>query len=111
MTNDAATALRNALALSERDRADSAAEVLASLPEPVGGLEVDSPEWVLEMERQARAVTSGETVTEDWGAVEARVPPTSRRRVSVEVRFDPQASAEIEEALAWYAGATLRSWP
>ena len=61
------------MALSERDRADIAAELLASLPEPAGGLAVDSREWVREMERRARSVVSGETVTEDWDTVEARV--------------------------------------
>jgi len=53
---DAVTVLREALALPESDRADIAAELLASLPPPPGTLEVDSAEWALEIERRARRV-------------------------------------------------------
>lgn len=73
MTDDAASVLQEALALPEGERASIAAELLASLPEPRGALAIDSPEWVQEMERRARGVLSGETVTEGWGAVEGRV--------------------------------------
>lgn len=73
MTGDAMTVLRDALALSEGDRADLAAELLASLPAPDGGLEVDSDEWLREIERRARSVVSGETELEDWDTVEERI--------------------------------------
>lgn len=73
MTSDAVTVLREALALPDSDRADLAAELLASLPEPADTLAVDSDEWAQEIERRARGVLSGETVTEDWDAVEERI--------------------------------------
>lgn len=73
MASDAVTVLREALALPEGDRAGIAAELLASLPGPEGGLEVDSDEWLREIERRARSVASGETQLEDWDAVEQRI--------------------------------------
>lgn len=73
MTSDAVTVLRVALALPEGDRASIAAELLASLPEPEGGLAIDSDEWVQEIERRAHEVLSGETVTEDWDTAEQRI--------------------------------------
>lgn len=73
MTSDALTILRDALALSEGDRADLAAELLASLPVSEGGLEIDSDEWLREVERRARSVESGETLLENWDTVEARI--------------------------------------
>jgi hypothetical protein len=73
MTSDAVTVLRDALALPETDRASIAAELLASLPEPEGGLTIDSDEWLREIEHRARDVLSGETVHEDWDTVERRI--------------------------------------
>lgn len=73
MANDAVAVLREALALPERDRADIAAELLASLPGPEGGLEIDSDEWLREIEDRARRVLSGETQLEDWDTVEQRI--------------------------------------
>ncbi len=73
MTSDAVTVLREALALPDSDRADIAAELLASLPEPPSTLDVDTDEWAQEIERRARGVLSGETVAEDWDAVEERI--------------------------------------
>ena len=73
MTSDPVAVLREALALPDGDRATIAAELLASLPEPEGGLVIDSEEWVREIEHRARRVLSGETVTEDWDTVEQRI--------------------------------------
>lgn len=73
MSSDAVTVLRKALALPESDRASIAAELLASLPEPEGGVAIDSEEWVREIEARARGVLSGATVPEDWGTVEQRI--------------------------------------
>ncbi|HEU5001768.1 MAG TPA: hypothetical protein VFW71_03190 [Actinomycetota bacterium] len=70
MESDAATVLQEALALSDRDRAGIAAELLASLPGPKGGLEVDSDEWLREIEGRARSARSGDTIPEDWATVE-----------------------------------------
>jgi Putative addiction module component len=73
MRSRAVTVLREALALSEGDRASIAAELLASLPEPEGSVAIDSDEWVREIENRARGVRSGETVFEDWDTVEQRI--------------------------------------
>lgn len=73
VTIDAVTILRDALALSEGDRADLAAELLASLPGPEGGLEIDSQDWLREIERRARSVLAGETEA-----------PARRCRVSIQ---------------------------
>jgi hypothetical protein len=73
MANDAVAVLREALALPERDRADIAAKLLASLPGPEGGLEIDSDEWLREIEDRARRVLAGETALEDWDTVERRI--------------------------------------
>jgi RecA-family ATPase len=73
MTSDAVTVLREALSLPDSDRASIAAELLASLPEPEGGLAIDSEEWVREIEHRARGVLSGEMVPEEWDTVEQRI--------------------------------------
>lgn len=73
MTSDAVMLLREALALPDGDRADIAAELLASLPEPPGTLAVDSDEWARQIDRRARDVLSGDTATEDWDGVEERI--------------------------------------
>jgi hypothetical protein len=73
MTIDAGTVLRDALALPDNDRANLAAELLTSRPGTEGGLEIDSEEWVREMEHRARGVLFGETQTEDWDVVEKRI--------------------------------------
>lgn len=73
MGSDAVAVLREALALSEGDRADIAAELLASLPAPDGGLEIDSDEWLREIESRARRVLAGETALENWDTVEQRI--------------------------------------
>ena len=73
MTSDAVTVLREALALPDSDRAGIAAELLASLPEPANGVDIDSDEWVREIEHRALGILSGETVPEDWDSVEQRI--------------------------------------
>ncbi len=65
--------IRDALAVPDADRADLAVELLASLPEPPDPLEIDSDEWAQEIERRARGVLSGDTVTENWDAVDERI--------------------------------------
>ena len=70
MSNEAVAVLRDALALSEVDRADIAAELLASLGQPESGLDIDSEDWLREIERRARAVLDEKTNLESWDAVE-----------------------------------------
>ena len=74
MTSRAQDLLREALALPLEERADLAAELLASLdsapPEDQAQIEAA---WAREIERRARRVMSGESVGEPWEDVRARV--------------------------------------
>jgi putative addiction module component (TIGR02574 family) len=74
VTDRAKELLREALALPERDRADVAAELLASLDEPadVDQATVEAA-WAREFERRARRVLAGELRGEAWEDVRERV--------------------------------------
>ncbi|MFP4634975.1 MAG: addiction module protein [Nitriliruptoraceae bacterium] len=74
MTDHAQTLLREALSLSEPERADLVAELLVSLEGPAedDDAAVDQA-WAEELERRARRVLAGETSGEDWGEVRDRV--------------------------------------
>lgn len=72
VTSNAAAVLRDALALSVDERADIAAELLASLdpgedPEAAGGL------WAAELERRARRAISEGYPGEDWTTLRQRL--------------------------------------
>ena len=74
MIAQAEALLREALALPEEDRADVAAELLASLDAPTA----DDPEtvetlWSQELDRRAKRVLSGETPGEGRSSVRQRV--------------------------------------
>ena len=74
MTNQAAALLQEVLALPEEDRADVAAELLASLDAPAP----DDPAaarslWAQELESRARRMLSGEVAGEDWASVRQRL--------------------------------------
>ena len=74
MTSRAQELLREALTLPAEERADVAAELLASLdgapPEDPAAIEAA---WAKEIERRARRVMSGESAGESWEDVRARV--------------------------------------
>ena len=74
MTDDAQMLLREALALSEEERAGLIAELLVSLEGPAVD---DEPAveraWAEAVERRARRVLAGETSGEDWSSVRDRV--------------------------------------
>ena len=74
MTSRAQDLLREALTLPVEERADVAAELLASLDEapPRDAAEVEAA-WAREIERRARRVMSGESAGESWEDVRARV--------------------------------------
>jgi putative addiction module component (TIGR02574 family) len=74
MTSRAQALLREALTLPTDERADVAAELLASLDEtpPENPAEVEAA-WAHEIERRARRVMSGESTGEPWEDVRARV--------------------------------------
>lgn len=74
VTSRAQELLREALSLPTPERADIAAELLASLDET----EAQDPAqveaaWAREIERRARRVMSGESAGEPWEDVRARV--------------------------------------
>ncbi len=74
MSSRAQELLREALTLPIEERADVAAELLASLDEapPDDPAEVEAA-WAHEIERRARRVMSGESAGEAWEDVRARV--------------------------------------
>ena len=74
MTNRAQQLLREVLALPVEERADVAAELLASLDEP-GTMDPAAVEaaWAREIDKRARRVMAGESLGEPWEDVRARV--------------------------------------
>ena len=71
MTERARTLLEEAKRLPEGERADLAAELLATLD---GDAEIDvEAAWAGEIERRARRAISGETAGEPWEAVRDRI--------------------------------------
>ena len=74
MTSRAQQLLREALALPVEERADVAAELLASLDEP-GTMDPEAVEaaWAREIDKRARRVMAGESLGEPWEDVCARV--------------------------------------
>jgi putative addiction module component (TIGR02574 family) len=73
MTANAAGVLRDALALSAQDRADIAAELLASLDEIPADLAEVQAAWAVEIERRARRVMDGSSPGEPWDAVREQI--------------------------------------
>lgn len=71
MGHDAVAVLREALALPDSERADIAAELLASLPSP--DTDLDDDRWLREIDRRARRALQGESPGEPWDAVEQRL--------------------------------------
>ena len=74
MTSRAQALLREVLTLPTAERADVAAELLASLDDapPDSPAEVEAA-WAHEIERRARRVMNGESAGEAWEDVRARV--------------------------------------
>lgn len=74
MGNDARTLLAEALELADSDRADLAAELLASLDEPTSDSqqEVDRL-WAVEIERRSNRVLSGESRGVPWDEARRRI--------------------------------------
>lgn len=81
MTSRAQELLREALSLPIDERADVAAELLASLDD-VGSDDVASVEaaWAAEIERRARRVMAGESAGIPWEDVRRRAEGELRKR-------------------------------
>jgi putative addiction module component (TIGR02574 family) len=74
MSDRAQTLLREALTLSLDERADVAAELLASLDDSTTeDPAVVQAAWATEIERRARRVLAGESVGEPWQDVRDRI--------------------------------------
>ena len=73
MSNRAQELLREALTLPPDERADVAAELLASLDEPTENVAEVEAAWAAEIERRARRVLSGESAGEPWQDVRDRI--------------------------------------
>ena len=74
MSIDAEAVLREALTLPSRDRAEVAAELLASLDEPaLTGADAVHAAWAEELEHRARRALSGEDPGEEWPALRDRL--------------------------------------
>ena len=74
MSDRAQTLLREALALSLDERADVAAELLASLDETTSeDSAAVQAAWASEIERRARRVLTGESVGEAWEDVREHI--------------------------------------
>jgi putative addiction module component (TIGR02574 family) len=81
MTDRAQAVLREALTLPVDERADVAAELLASLDdEPAEDLAEVEMAWAKEIERRARRVLAGESTGEPWENVRARIEARLRHR-------------------------------
>ncbi len=74
MTSRTQEVLRGALALPAEERADVAAELLASLEEPAPADEAAvQAAWAREIERRARRVIAGESAGDSWEDVRQRI--------------------------------------
>jgi putative addiction module component (TIGR02574 family) len=78
MSNEAQQILLEALKLPLGERADVAAELLASLDETED--EGAEEAWALEIERRARRVLAGESTGTDWAEVRARLASSLPKR-------------------------------
>lgn len=72
MTPRTENLLREALTLSQCERTELAAELLASLDGAAEESEDVKAAWAVEIERRARRVLQGESTGEDWSAVRNR---------------------------------------
>jgi putative addiction module component (TIGR02574 family) len=79
MSQRAQDVLRDALALPVKERADIAAQLLASLEEANDPAEVEAA-WAEEIERRARRVIAGESSGIPWEDVRRRAEAELRRR-------------------------------
>jgi putative addiction module component (TIGR02574 family) len=80
MTSRAHELLRGALKLPPEERADVAAELLASLDEAETDMASLEAEWAAEIERRARRVLAGESPGIPWEDVRRRAEAELRER-------------------------------
>lgn len=69
----AASLLQQVSALPADERDEFLAELIARFPVQDDAVEIDSPEWITEVERRARRVLAGESTADDWDTAEQRI--------------------------------------
>jgi len=80
MTDHGDTVLREALALPADERAQMAADLLASLDEEREQDGEVTSSWAVEVERRARQVLDFQSSGEDWDVARDRIAGQLRRR-------------------------------
>ncbi len=80
MTSRAQELLRQALTLPSEERADVAAELLASLDDTETDIATVEAEWAAEIEKRARRVLAGESPGIPWEDVRRRAEAELRKR-------------------------------
>jgi putative addiction module component (TIGR02574 family) len=80
MTSRAQELLREALNLPPHERADVAAELLASLDETDASRDDVEAAWAAEIERRARRVLAGDSTGIPWDDVRRRAEEELRKR-------------------------------
>lgn len=80
MTSRAQELLREALTLTSADRADVAAQLLASLDETGTEAADIEAEWATEIEKRARRVLAGDSAGAPWDEVRQRAEAELRKR-------------------------------
>jgi putative addiction module component (TIGR02574 family) len=80
MTSRAQELLREALNLPPQERADVAAELLASLDEADASVDDVEAAWAAEIERRARRVLAGDSAGIPWDDVRRRAEEELRKR-------------------------------
>lgn len=80
MPSHAQEFLREALGWSVDERAEVAAELIASLDEPLTDLADLETAWAAEIERRARRVLAGESTGIPWDEVRRRADAELRNR-------------------------------
>lgn len=80
MTDHGNTVLREALALPADERAQVAADLLASLDEEREETEEVTSSWAAEIERRARQVLDDQSSGEDWDTARDRIAGQLRSR-------------------------------
>ena len=71
--------VREALSLPDRERADIAAQLIASLDVPEDPATLEA-EWAAEIERRAERVLTGDSPGESWETVRRRAAERLRER-------------------------------
>jgi putative addiction module component (TIGR02574 family) len=80
MTDHGNAVLREALALPADERAQVAADLIASLDEERDPTDKVTSAWAMEIERRARDVLAGQSSGEDWDAARDRIAGQLRSR-------------------------------